>query len=52
MTTQEYIEMIAYKEGSQAYRDNVSMADNPYDGVNVILANHWDQAWWDMFYSE
>ena len=52
MTTQEYIEMIAYKEGSQAYRDDVNLMHNPYDGVSHDLTDFWEQGWWDMYYSE
>jgi hypothetical protein len=43
---------ISYNEGAEAFYDKVNLMDNPYHGVNVILANHWDQGWWDMFYDE
>ena len=51
MTEHELI--IAYKEGSGAYYDDVtSILYNPYDGVSRVLAKEWEQGWWDAWYSE
>lgn len=52
MTNEEYILIIAYSEGADAYRDEVNVAHNPYVGVSKMLADEWDEAWWDMWYSE
>lgn len=47
------LNQIAYNEGCASFLLNIlSLPDNPYHGVNVSLANHWDQGWWDMFYEE
>lgn len=42
---------IAYNEGFLSFEENIlSIIDNPYVGVNVLLANHWDQGYWDAWY--
>ena len=52
MTTQEYIREIARKEGSQAFRDEVCILNNPYEGVSHDLYEQWTEGWFDMFDSE
>lgn len=44
------IKKLVYNEGYLAYADNVVCIDNPYDGVNAMLAQIWYDAWWDAFY--
>lgn len=48
----EYELGIAFKEGMEAYYDNVSLVDNPYDGVSVVLAREWAEGFWYKWYSE
>ncbi len=49
----DYVKQIAYNEGFKAFHDDVrSIACNPYDGVSVILANHWEQGFWDAWYED
>jgi hypothetical protein len=48
----DYIKTIAYKEGAEAFRDNILITRNPYDGVMAILQNAWEEGWFDAFESE
>lgn len=44
------IELIAHKEGWQAFLDGVCISSNPYDGVMLKLTNAWESGWYDAFY--
>jgi hypothetical protein len=48
----EYEFNIAYKEGAQAFRDDVLCLDCPYYGVSEFLSHAWEDGWWDMWYDE
>jgi len=48
----EYELNIAYKEGSLAYKDGLSVLDCPYYDVSETLSRSWEEGWWDMWYSE
>jgi hypothetical protein len=44
------MKQIAYNEGVKAYVDDVLCIDCPYYGVSEVLAEMWEEGWWDMFY--
>lgn len=43
---------IVYKEGIQWYRDGLYYTDNPYYGVSKVLADRFDEGFWDAWYGD
>jgi hypothetical protein len=43
---------LVYNEGVQWYRDGMLCSDNPYYGVSKILADRFDDGYWDAEYGD
>jgi hypothetical protein len=41
------MKQIAYNEGVKAYVDDVLCIDCPYYGVSEVLADMWEEGWWE-----
>ena len=46
------IETFAYTEGYNAFKDDIIITHNPYDGVMDKLRYAWEEGWFDAFYTE
>jgi hypothetical protein len=46
----EDLKQIAYREGYKEHIHHISVIDNPYDGVNRILYEAWNDGWWEAWY--
>ncbi len=44
--------VLVYNEGVQWYRDGMLCSDNPYYGVSKILADRFDDGYWDAEYGD
>ena len=45
------LEIIVFDEGYYAFKDGLTVVDNPYDGVSKKLQVIWEDGWWEAFYA-